>query len=128
VDHLLDTSVAIQLRDSDSQVAAEVGKLGGALLLSIITRIELENGIHRDAINVAARRPRLDAILPTFQTLPFDEAAIDAYRLIVERLGYSRRKMLNRMIAAQALVQRATLVTLNGADFRDVPGLQLLEW
>jgi tRNA(fMet)-specific endonuclease VapC len=32
------------------------------------------------------------------------------------------------MIAAQLLVHRATLVTLNADDFRDVPGLQLLAW
>ena len=32
------------------------------------------------------------------------------------------------MIAAQALVHRATLVTANPADFRNVPGLELLAW
>jgi tRNA(fMet)-specific endonuclease VapC len=36
--------------------------------------------------------------------------------------------MIERMIAAQALVRHATLVTRNGDDFRDVPGLSLLEW
>ena len=33
----------------------------------------------------------------------------------------SRRKLLDRMIAAQALVHRATLVTFNPDDFSDVP-------
>ena len=42
--------------------------------------------------------------------------------------GYSRRKVLDRMIAAQALVHRATLITRNPDDFRDVPGLELLAW
>lgn len=32
------------------------------------------------------------------------------------------------MIAAQALVHRATLVTLNASDFADVVGLDLLGW
>jgi tRNA(fMet)-specific endonuclease VapC len=32
------------------------------------------------------------------------------------------------MIAAQALLHRATLVTLNAGDVRDVPGLELLSW
>ena len=60
--------------------------------------------------------------------LAFDDAAADAYRGIVEAVGYSRRKLLDRMIAAQALVHRATLATQNAADFSDVPGLDLLAW
>jgi predicted nucleic acid-binding protein len=45
----------------------------------------------------------------------------------VASAGYSRRKLLDRMIAAQALVHRATLVTFN-PDFSDVPGLSSLVW
>ena len=41
---------------------------------------------------------------------------------------YSRRKLLDRMIAAQALVHRATLVTFNPDDFSDIPGLSSLVW
>jgi tRNA(fMet)-specific endonuclease VapC len=32
------------------------------------------------------------------------------------------------LIAAQALVHRVALVTRSGDDFRDAPGLKLLEW
>jgi hypothetical protein len=33
-----------------------------------------------------------------------------------------------RMIAATALVEGLTLITVNGEDFRDVPGLEFLVW
>ena len=97
-------------------------------MLSVITRVELEGGVYRDPAQAGIRRPRLDAMLVTLPVLAFDETAADAYRQIVEAVGYSRRKLLDRMIAAQALVHRATLVTLNAGDFRDVPGLDLLPW
>jgi tRNA(fMet)-specific endonuclease VapC len=48
--------------------------------------------------------------------------------VIVANAGYSRRKLLDRMIAAQALVHRATLITFNVDDFSDVPGLKLRAW
>ena len=38
------------------------------------------------------------------------------YGTIVASAGYSWRKLLDRMIAAQALVHRATLVTFNPGD------------
>lgn len=60
--------------------------------------------------------------------LSFDAAAADIYRKIVETAGYSRRKLLDRMIASQAIVHRAKFVTLNAADFNDVPGLELIAW
>ena len=125
---LLDTNVAIHLRDGDEAVTAKVAALEGAILLSVITRVELEGGVYRDPAQAGIRRPRLDAMLVTLPVLAFDETAADAYRQIVEAVGYSRRKLLDRMIAAQALVHRATLVTLNAGDFRDVPGLDLLPW
>ena len=126
--YLLDTNVAIHLRDGNADIIAKVVALQGAVQLSIISRVELEGGVYRDPDQAHLRRPRLDAILDILPILAFDDAAADAYRIIVEAAGYSRRKLLDRMIAAQALVHRATLVTMNGADFHDVPGLSLLEW
>lgn len=125
---LLDTDVAIHLRDGDEVVTAKVAALTGAILLSVISRVELEGDIYREPAQAGVRRPRLDAILAALPVLAFDDTAADAYRQIVESAGYSRRKILDRMIAAQALVHRATLVTRNAADFRDVPGLDLMVW
>jgi tRNA(fMet)-specific endonuclease VapC len=128
VSYLLDTNIAIHLRDGDSDIVARVVALQGAVLLSVVSRVELEGGVYRDPAQAHVRRPRLDAILEILPVLAFDDAAADAYKTIVEAAGYSRRKLLDRMIAAQALVHRATLVTMNGADFLDVPGLGLLQW
>lgn len=126
--YLLDTNVAIHLRDGDPGVTARVAALDGAVLLSIVTRVELEGGVYREPAHAALRRARLDAMLAAIPTLAFDDAAADAYGDIVAQAGYSRRKLLDRMIAAQALVHRATLITGNENDFADVAGLQLLVW
>lgn len=126
--YVLDTNVAIHLRDGDPDVATRITALEGAILLSIISRVELEGGVYREAAQTGLRRSRLDAMLKVLPVLDFDGAAADAYRRIVEVAGYSRRKVVDRMIAAQALAHRATLVTFNADDFRDVPGLSLLAW
>jgi tRNA(fMet)-specific endonuclease VapC len=125
---MLDTNIAIHLRDGDPAVTAAVGELDGAILLSVITRVELEGGVYREPADAGIRRARLDAILAALPVVPFDEAAADAYRIIVEQAGYSRRKLLDRMIAAQAMVCRAGLVTRNADDFRDIAGLRLEVW
>lgn len=126
--YLLDTNIAIHLRDGDETVTGRVASLDGAVLMSIVTRVELEGGVYRDPARTSVRRARLDAILAAIPTLAFDDVAADVYGGIVAQCGYSRRKLLDRMIAAQALVHRATVVTLNKSDFADVPGLDLLGW
>lgn len=126
--YLLDTNIAIHVRDGDSLIMQRVAALDGAVLLSIITRVELEGGVYREPSEARLRRARLDLLLEALPILTFDAESADAYRAIIEAAGYSRRKILDRMIAAQALVHRATLVTRNATDFHDVPGLSLLEW
>ena len=116
------------MRDGDPVVMARLGALEGAVMLSIVTRVELEGGVYRESAEIGVRRARLDAILGVLPVLAFDEQAADAYRAIVEAAGYSRRKLLDRMIAAQALVHRAVVITQNPADFRDVPGLEIIAW
>ena len=126
--YLLDTHVAIHLRDGDPSVTAKIASLDDAILLSIVTRVELEGGVYRDAADAPARRARLDTLLSAIPVLAFDDAAADAYAAIVASAGYSRRKLLDRMIAAHALVHLATLVTMNADDFRDIAGLKMLAW
>jgi len=125
---LLDTNVAIHLRDGDPIVTQQVAALEGAVLISVVTRVELEGGVYREPAHVPIRRARLDAMLGAIPALAFDDLAAKTYGNIVASAGYSRWKLLDRMIEAQALVHRATLVTLNPDDFSDVPGLSSLAW
>jgi predicted nucleic acid-binding protein len=125
---LIDTDVAIHLRDGDAGVIAKIGALDDAILMSIVTRVELEGGVYRDQAQAPVRRARLDVMLKAIPALAFDDAAADVYGAIVAHAGYSRRKLLDRMIAAQALVHRSTLVTMNSADYADIPDLQVLAW
>jgi predicted nucleic acid-binding protein len=125
---LLDTGIAILLRVGDPQVTSSVGANGDVVLLSIMTQVELEGGVYRDPAWAAVRRARLDVMLRSIPVAPFDDAAATAYRGIVQACGYSRRKLLDRMIAAQALVLRAVLITRNPADVSDVPGLPIEVW
>ena len=125
---LLDTNVAIHLRDGEPTTTQKVAALQSAVLMSIVTRVELEGGVYRDPAHASVRRARLDAMLSAIPALAFDDLAAETYATIVANAGYARRKLLDRMIAAQALVHHATLITFNPDDFSDVPGLSLLVW
>lgn len=98
------------------------------LAISAITRIELENGLFRDKQFAEVLRQSLNVILDQATTIDFGKAEIAAYCGILGDTGYSKRKVSDRMTAATALVHDLTLITMNGADFRDVPGLKLEVW
>ncbi len=126
--HLLDTSVLIPLRDGDSTVWERVNQLSGPIFVSIVSVVELEGGVYRDAAQAERRRATLDLLLSSLNILAFDSESAQTYGQIVASVGYSRRKILDRMIAAQALNAKATLVTLNPQDFEEATGLQVLGW
>jgi predicted nucleic acid-binding protein len=125
---ILDTDIAIHLRDGDPEITAKVAALESAVLMSIVTRVELEGGVYRDPAHAAIRRVRLDTLLSAIPTIAFDDIAATAYGEIVANAGYSRRRLLDRMIAAQALVHRASLITRNAGDYADIPNLMLVAW
>ena len=122
---LLDTSVLIALRDGDPMVRASVAELEGPAGLSVISVVELEGGVHTDPVQASRRRLAISAITTRLTVLAFGAAEATVYGGIVAAAGYSRRKILDRMIAAQALAAGAVLVTLNPDDFADVPGLKI---
>lgn len=52
----------------------------------------------------------------------------EQYGTIVTQNGFSRSRIIDRMIAATALVHGLTLITTNGPDFSKIDGLNLLVW
>ena len=125
---LIDTNVAIHLRDGHQAIAARIGRLDGPILLSVLSVVELEGGVDRNPAVAAYRRDMLDEMTVSFGTVAFDHKEARIYGRIVAACGYSRARVFDRMIAAQAISLDATLITINGADFRDIPGLKLEIW
>lgn len=125
---LIDTNIAIYFRDGEASILQRLAALDSPPEISIITRVELENGLYRDPARIAARRAGLNSFLPQMRVHDFAGPAFDAYARIVAATTYSRPKILDRMIAATAIANDLTLVTINADDFRDIPGLSLTVW
>ena len=125
---MLDTSIAIRIRDAEPEALSRLEATEGPISLSIITWIELESGVARDPASRDNRRQALDDILSTYPVAALTKRDVLAYRTIMEALGFSRPKLLDRIIAAQAIAAEAVLATQNARDFRDIPGLKLEEW
>lgn len=124
---LIDTSVAIALREGEAEVLNQMAPFSQALL-SIVSVVELEGGVPAAGEGSAIRREILDEIYDTLTILPFEIAEARAYRAIITATGFSRRLIVDRMIAATALANNLPLATLNTRDFRDVPGLKVEAW
>ena len=128
VSSLIDTNIAIFIMNGAEEVLQRLSALSSMPLISLVSRIELEGGVFAETDAVARRRERVDALLKRLAVLPCDEEVVVAYADIVSVLGFSRRRVFDRLIAATALVNDLTLVTANGLDFRRVPGLKLEVW
>lgn len=96
--------------------------------LSAVTKVELEGGVYARSEMLHRRRIRLDALLEVMDVIDFTAEMAQIYGQIVAASGYSRRKIIDRMIAATALVSNLTLITTNGDDFADIVGLKLEIW
>jgi predicted nucleic acid-binding protein len=125
---LIDTNIAIHLRDGDSTVIELYEMLASPPSISILTQIELEGGVYAVPELTAKRRATADALLSALQIHDFTANMASVYRGILAVRGYSRRRVTDRMIAATAIVHGLTLITINGDDFRDIPGLDLEIW
>lgn len=125
---MIDTSVAIHLRDATAGVGDRIAELQTEVFLSVISRVELESGVAAVPKLAALRRAKLNILLSTLEIVDFSETMAERYRAIVAQTGFSRRRIIDRMIAATAMVHQLTLITTNGKDFADIEGLNLLVW
>jgi tRNA(fMet)-specific endonuclease VapC len=126
--YLLDTSIAIHLRDDTAGIADRIADSTSPAVLSAISRVELEGGVAAIPGLSSLRRAKLDILLETLDVIDFTDDMAEAYGRIVAQSGFSRRKALDRMIAATAMVSGLTLITTNGGDFADIDGLKLEVW
>jgi len=125
---IIDTDIAIHWRDGDPHVRELLASLPMLPAISVVTHVELENGVYRDPAQTERRRARVDSLLARLTVLDFKREATAMYSQIVARHGFSRWRTTDRMIAATALLHNATFVTMNGQDYRDIPKLRLTVW
>ena len=124
---LLDTSAAVDLIDGVA-IVVEQARSADSLFISVISHVELEAGVYRDRELGPLFRARIDSLLARVEELEFTRREVAAYAAIIEARGFSRRLVVDRMIAATALANDLTLATLNPRDFRDIPGLTIEDW
>ncbi len=70
----------------------------------------------------------MQSLLRQATPIVLDDTVIGRYDGILRVTGFSRAKVFDRVIAATAIAHDLTLVTINGADFREIPGLKLEVW
>ena len=120
---VIDTSVLIDSLAGPKRLAGTLRSAierGERLLLPSIVLYEWLRG-PRLAAELAAQ----EALFPSESALPFGprEALLSAQ--LYRSVRRPRGRELDLAIAACALAREAALWTLNTADFRDIPGLQI---
>lgn len=124
---LLDTNACIDFLDGRSEaLLARIDEYFDHLSVSSISVGELMVGSRR------SRDPerdveRINVFVAGVTIVDFDLACARRYGAIIRQIGV-RRKSFDRLIGAQALELGLTLVTRNGKDFADVPGLKVENW
>lgn len=125
---VIDTNVAIHLRDGDRDVGDRLPDLPEQICISILSVVELQGGVYRVPSQAEPRAMLLQRMLDNMLVLPFGDSEAAAYGNILAAIGYARPRLMDRMIAAQAIVAGARLITINGKDFADIPNLDLEVW
>lgn len=126
--YLLDTNIVIAAALGlpgvlDRLGALEVGDVAISAI-SLAETIASAAGGQKDA----RLAENIALITENIDILPFDRAAADAYGRLMRKLDPRRRRVLDRMIAAQALALGLILVVANNEDFDDVSGLVVEKW
>ena len=97
-------------------------------MLSLPTLIELQGGLGVDPAVTARRLAGIARLKRSYPVHDLDHAVAERYGSIVREIGFARARVFDRLIAATALVHDLTLITINAADFRDIPDLKLEVW
>lgn len=126
--YLIDTSIAIHVRDGTEPVLQKVYEHEGFVLMSALSLAELQRGLFKRLDETVVRQTRLAKMLTYIPVLDFTTSAAENYGRILAQCGWAKGRDFDRMIAGHALSIQAVLVTDNESDFRDIPGLSVENW
>lgn len=116
------------MRDGEIETVDRLTSLPARPSISVLTRVELEGGVYVQPQFRARRRSGLIDLLNVLPVIDFTSEMAERYGRIVAELGFNRRKIIDRMIAATALERDLKLITTNAADFAEIDGLALEIW
>jgi tRNA(fMet)-specific endonuclease VapC len=129
--YLLDTNTCIRyINGRAPQIRDRMRTVSDAdIAVSAVTQGEMYTGSAKSQTPQRSRA-RQDAFFIRFASLPFDEAAADAFgriRACLEQAG-TPIGPYDMQIAATAMVHGLIVVTHNTAEFSRIDGLQIEDW
>ncbi|SRR5579875_3504857 len=129
--YLLDTDRLIDHLANDMEVQHLLMRLARqGIAMSAVSYMELYQGVIEAPDRRESER-RLAVLLASNPVLPFTQEIAEicaGIRAVLKRAGRRvRPRVPDLMIAATALAHDLTVVTGNGHDYEDIPGLRLYE-
>jgi tRNA(fMet)-specific endonuclease VapC len=135
---VLDTNTLTHFFTNHAQVLSRYRQETDQVAITIITHIEVLQGrfdMLRKAANgqeLRRAQERFDATVENLaripNMLPIDEATAAEFDRLRENKKLKKIGRADLLIAAITLANKATLVTRNLKDFRQVPGLPVENW
>ena len=129
--HLIDTNICVAiLRGASPRVSPKFrAAMSAGVGVSSITAAELYFGVAKCTRSEQNRR-NVENLLSSVTVVPFDSRAAEAFGVLRDYL-WRRGQVIgpyDLLIAAQAIVENAILVTNNTREFSRVPTLVLEDW
>jgi tRNA(fMet)-specific endonuclease VapC len=134
---ILDTDTLTLLLQGHERVTARRAQVTEEVALTVVTRIEVLQGRFafvlkaEDGEKLLRAQQRLaenERDLEQFIVLGIEAAAAAEFGRLRQNKKLKKIGRADLLIAAITLANRATLVTRNLKDFRQVPGLQVESW
>jgi tRNA(fMet)-specific endonuclease VapC len=129
--YLLDTCTVSDFVKGQPNVLAHVKATPPNLIVvSALTRMEVDYGLALNAERAKKLAPVLDAFFSTIVTLPFDEVDAKAAAAIRAALKTAGQPIgaYDVLIAGMGLARGLAVVTSNMGEFKRVSGLMIEDW
>jgi tRNA(fMet)-specific endonuclease VapC len=129
--YLLDTCTVSDFVKGQPKVLARIKATSPNLIVvSALTRMEVDYGLALNAERAKKLAPILDAFFSTIATLPFDEADAQAAAAIRAALKTQGQPIgaYDVLTAGTGLARGLVVVTSNVGEFKRVSGLHVEDW